>query len=45
MGSYGNFDFSGRILRLYRMPSSSRAYPMRLELKAEKYAEMFRDIF
>jgi G:T/U-mismatch repair DNA glycosylase len=45
MGTYTNFDFSGHTLRLYRMPSSSRAYPMRLELKAEKYEKMFSEIF
>ncbi|MBR4389277.1 MAG: uracil-DNA glycosylase family protein [Prevotella sp.] len=29
-----------RSLRLYRMPSSSRAYPMKLESKAEYYKEV-----
>ena len=28
MGGYAEFQFEGRRLRLYRMPSSSRAYPM-----------------
>lgn len=32
----------GRSLNLYRLPSSSRAYPMKLEKKAEAYREMFR---
>ena len=36
------FDFEGRTLRLWRMPSSSRAYPLKLERKAEAYAEMLR---
>ena len=31
------FNFEGRELRLYRMPSSSRAYPMKLEQKAAYY--------
>lgn len=29
-------------LEIWRMPSSSRAYPLKLEKKAEYYAEMFR---
>lgn len=33
-----------RELRFYRMPSSSRAYPMRLEDKAKVYKGMFEDI-
>ncbi|HEY9550838.1 MAG TPA: uracil-DNA glycosylase family protein [Prevotella sp.] len=44
MGGYHEFDFEGRTLRLYRMPSSSRAYPMRVEDKAEKYKVMFKEI-
>lgn len=32
---------SPRHLDIYRMPSTSRAYPMRLEEKARFYAEMF----
>ena len=35
---------SSRKLRLYRMPSSSRAYPMAVEKKAEFYRKMFEDI-
>lgn len=31
-------------LRIWRMPSTSRAYPMKLEKKAEYYAQMFRAI-
>ena len=31
-----------RTLNLYRLPSSSRAYPLKLEKKAEAYREMFR---
>lgn len=31
-------------LRIWRMPSTSRAYPMKLEKKAEFYAELFRSV-
>lgn len=41
VGGYTEFTFEGRQLRLYRMPSSSRAYPMRTEDKAEIYQTMF----
>ena len=37
VGEYAPFTFEGRQLRLYRMPSSSRAYPMKLERKADYY--------
>ncbi|MDO5639602.1 MAG: uracil-DNA glycosylase family protein [Neisseria sp.] len=36
--------FAGRDLRLYRLPSSSRAYPLALAKKAEAYAGFFRGI-
>ena len=36
---------SGRTMRLYRMPSSSRAYPLALEKKKHIYGEMFKLIF
>ena len=45
MGEYSEFSFEGRTLRLYRMPSSSRAYPMKIEKKAEYYRSMFEQIF
>ncbi len=35
------FALAGRTLRLYRMPSSSRAYPRPLEWKVEFYRAMF----
>ncbi len=44
MGGYAEFQFEGRRLRLYRMPSSSRAYPMAVEKKAEFYRKMFDEI-
>jgi len=41
VGKCTGFRFEGRDMRLYRMPSSSRAYPMRVEAKAEYYKPMF----
>ena len=41
---YSPFLFQGRELRLYRMPSSSRAYPLALEKKAAAYAQMLKDL-
>ena len=41
VGDYAMFSLDGRKLRLYRMPSSSRAYPMKVERKAEFYQPMF----
>ena len=40
VGQYISFTHRDRPLRLYRMPSSSRAYPMKLEQKAVCYREM-----
>ena len=37
------FSWHDRPMRLFRMPSSSRAYPLRLEAKAEKY-EAVKDL-
>ena len=34
------FDFAGRHMMLWRMPSSSRAYPMSVEGKAQIYAKV-----
>ena len=44
LGKYCNFEFEGRDMRLYRMPSSSRAYPKPLEEKAAAYRLMFQDL-
>ena len=44
VGEYTEIEFEGRTLRLYRMPSSSRAYPLKLERKAEAYERMLREI-
>lgn len=37
MGNYTSFTFRSRTFRFYRMPSSSRAYPLAVEKKAELY--------
>ena len=44
IGAYSEADFAGRRLRLYRLPSSSRAYPLPLAEKAAAYARFFREI-
>ena len=44
MGQSVEFMFDGRLMKLYRMPSSSRAYPMQLEKKAEFYRVMFDEL-
>lgn len=36
-----NIECLNRDIRLYRLPSSSRAYPLKLENKAEAYHKMF----
>ena len=41
VGEYSTFRLDGRELRLYRMPSSSRAHPMAVERKAEEYLTVF----
>ena len=37
VGENVTFEFNGKELRLWRMPSSSRAYPMKVDRKAEIY--------
>ena len=44
IGAYSEAEFAGRRLRLYRLPSSSRAYPLPLAQKAAAYARFFREI-
>lgn len=44
MGSYNEFTLAGRSMRLWRMPSSSRAYPMKLDEKAAYYRKMMQHI-
>ena len=38
------FTFEDRMMRLYRMPSSSRAYPMAIEKKATAYRFMLSEL-
>ena len=45
VGSFVVFTFDGRPMRLYRMPSSSRAYPLSVERKAEYYRPLFDTLF
>ncbi|MGI6219121.1 MAG: uracil-DNA glycosylase family protein [Bacteroidaceae bacterium] len=43
IGQYVSFSLTdGRAMRLFRMPSTSRAYPLPLEQKAEAYRTLFR---
>ena len=44
MGAYHEFTLAGRPMRLWRMPSSSRAYPMKLVEKARYYLDMMKQI-
>ena len=42
IGEYAEGEVDGRLLRWWRMPSTSRAYPLKLEKKAAYYAQLFR---
>lgn len=44
VGSFSALSIGGRGYRFFRMPSTSRAYPLALEKKAEFYAAMFKDL-
>ncbi|WP_407307132.1 uracil-DNA glycosylase family protein [Acinetobacter sp.] len=44
IGQPSKVHFAERDLTLYRMPSSSRAYPLAVEKKAEAYAQLFKEI-
>ena len=37
IGNYSETNFIGRTIKFYRMPSTSRAYPMKIDKKAEYY--------
>jgi len=39
------FQYKDRPLKLYRMPSSSRAYPLAITEKAKLYGTMFAEVF
>ena len=45
MGEYNEFMIHSREMRLWRMPSSSRAYPMPLKEKAAFYQHMMELVF
>ncbi|MBM6883524.1 uracil-DNA glycosylase family protein [Bacteroides caecigallinarum] len=44
IGNKTEINYLDRQLFLYRMPSSSRAYPLKLEKKSELYAQAFNDL-
>ena len=44
IGNSSPFQLEDKLLRLYRMPSSSRAYPLALEKKAKAYLFMFNEL-
>ena len=44
VGDFAEFVFDNKPMRLYRMPSSSRAYPLALEKKAAAYRIMYQDL-
>ena len=44
VGEYIATSFAGRKIRFWRMPSSSRAYPLSLDKKAAAYRRMFETI-
>lgn len=45
IGEFVTFNYKDRKLRLYRMPSSSRAYPQKLEKKADTYRIVFQEYY
>lgn len=44
MGESVTFSIGDRQLKFYRMPSTSRAYPLSIEKKAEFYRAMFKEV-
>ncbi len=44
IGTFSKLSINGRGYKFYRMPSTSRAYPMKLEQKAEFYKMMFSEL-
>lgn len=44
LGRSSKVYFAEREMTLYRMPSSSRAYPLAIEKKAEAYKQLFKEI-
>lgn len=45
VGGSTPITIDGRSITLYRMPSSSRAYPLAIEKKAEAYRRLFDEVF
>jgi len=41
VGHHSSFAFEGRDMKFWRMPSSSRAYPMNIQSKATHYRALF----
>lgn len=44
LGNYTTVKIGDKEIRFYRMPSSSRAYPLAIEKKADFYRNMFLDV-
>ena len=44
VGEFFETNFAGRTIRFWRIPSSSRAYPLSLDMKAAAYRRMFETI-
>ena len=44
VGEFIETNFADRTIRFWRMPSSSRAYPLSLDMKAAAYRRMFETI-
>ncbi|HRR48384.1 MAG TPA: uracil-DNA glycosylase family protein [Bacteroidales bacterium] len=44
IGNFSFFQLENRQIKLYRLPSSSRAYPMPLNIKAAYYQRLFSSI-
>ena len=44
VSGYSSFKHEGRVLRLYRMPSTSRAYPLPIQRKADAYRRLFEEL-
>ena len=45
VGAWCEAGFGGRMLKIWRMPSTSRAFPRPVEWKAAFYRRMFDDTF
>ena len=43
MGNYTVLHFGDRIIKIFRMPSTSRAYPLAIDKKTRFYHQLFLD--